>query len=73
MLTIENVAAICHAANRELSMTQPDFSPMPWELTPRPTQDSVIACVMFHVKHPEATPAESHENWLAHKTADGSR
>lgn len=73
MLTIENVAAICHAANRELCLSQGDASHSEWCNAANWVRESTIKLVMFHVKNPDATPKDSHEIWLAHKRADGWR
>ena len=73
MLTIENVAAICHAANHELCLGQGDGSQLPWHEAPHWAKQSAIDGVEFHLNNPEATPSASHENWLAHKEADGWR
>ncbi len=71
MLTIENVAAICHAANRELCLSQGDVSQVRWDKAPNWAKESAISGVEFHVANPKAKPADSHKEWLKHKEADG--
>jgi hypothetical protein len=46
---------------------------MAWEDAPPWQQKSAINGVQFTISHPEASPAASHESWLAEKRADGWR
>lgn len=70
-LSAEEIARICHEANRAYCLTLGDFSQERWEFAPDWQKASAIHGVMFHLKHPDADDAASHENWLAVKRADG--
>ncbi len=67
----EDVAQICHEANRALCLTLGDESQLPWDVAPQWQQDSALAGVMFQFNNPDAPPSASHESWLAHKRAEG--
>lgn len=70
MLT-EEIARVCHEANRAYCATLGDTSQPPWEEAPEWQQKSALNGVTLHIKHPEAGPERSHESWLAEKVADG--
>lgn len=70
---IEDIAAICHEANRMLCLTQGDTSQPDWMHAPQWQKDSAYAGVRFHLSNPLASASASHENWFAHKAADGWR
>jgi hypothetical protein len=67
----EDIARVCHEANRALCRAFGDDSQLAWEDAPAWQRDSALAGVRFHVKHPDATPSASHENWLKDKVAEG--
>ncbi len=67
----EEVAKICHEANRTLCETQGDFSQDEWSESPEWQRESAISGVNFHLDNPDATPENSHENWLKEKAEDG--
>lgn len=68
-----HVAAICHDANRQLCLATGDTSQLPWEEAPDWQKDTVLKGVEFHLANPDATPAASHESWLAEKEREGWR
>lgn len=70
-LTPRDVASICHEANRRLCFAQDDHSQEQWRDAPEWQRDSAESGVLFHLNHPDATPENSHENWLREKEADG--
>lgn len=70
---VEDVARICHEANRALCVTQGDRSQVEWHEAPNWQRESAYEGVRFHLEHPDAGPEASHENWLAHKRAEGWR
>ncbi len=68
---IEQIAQVCHAANREYCATIGDLSQKSW-LTAEPWQrESAIKGVEFALFNPEAPPSAQHEAWLKDKLADG--
>jgi hypothetical protein len=70
-MKIEQVAAICHAANREYCHHIGDDTQPSWANAPIWHQTSMIAGVAFHMRTPDSKPEHSHECWLAQKQADG--
>ena len=73
MLNPEQIARVCHEANRALQIELNDpavpVSP-PWDEAPESQRSSCIDGVHGHQAEP-LTPAESHAMWLAYKEADG--
>lgn len=70
-LTVENIAEICHEANRILCESQGDYSQEKWAFVPRWQRESAISGVIFHLEDPRMVPADSHENWMQNKLRDG--
>ena len=70
-MTVEDVARICHEANESLCITQGDFSQSSWDEAHFWQKVSATKGVNFHLDNPDATPENSHENWLKDKEADG--
>lgn len=72
-ISIEQIAAVCHDANRRLCLALGDHSQVYWPAAPKHIQDSAIAGVVFAVQNPEAGPGDQHDAWMQHKEADGWR
>jgi hypothetical protein len=70
-MTREEVAKICHEANKALCQTQGDHSQPTWEEAPQWQVDSAINGVQFHLDNPDAGTDDSHKSWLAEKEAAG--
>ncbi len=70
-MTNEDIARVCHEANRALCQGLGDNSQLPWGEAPKWQVDSAIDGVNFHIKNPEATDSASHDNWVKGKIADG--
>lgn len=68
---IAAIARICHETNRVYCTTLGDYSQTLWELAPQWQRDSAMNGVAFHLAHPEASDATSHENWMREKLANG--
>ena len=71
MTNIIDIAIICHEANRALCITHGDFSQLSYGEAPQWQIYSAINGVEHALKHPDATPEDSHNNWMAGKIADG--
>ncbi len=71
MITIEQIAEICHEANRQYCQALGDDSQKGWRYAPKWQKESAVNGVEFHLNNPTAGPQASHENWLAEKVADG--
>ncbi len=74
---IEQVAMVCHEANRAYCKTLGDTSQSSWETAPDWQRDSARNGVKFHfAQHAsgvEPSPSASHEKWLEQKRAEGWR
>jgi hypothetical protein len=70
-MTPEQIARLAHEVNRAYCQSLGDDSQPAWENAPDWQRQSAINGVQFHLAHPEASPAHSHEQWLAEKTATG--
>lgn len=67
----EDIAKVCHEANRAYCESIGDTSQVPWEQAPDWQKQSAISGVGFHLAHPEVTPEMSHEEWVRHKEREG--
>ena len=70
-MEIEQVARVCHEANRAYCQTLGDLSQQVWHTAPDWQRTSAINGVRFHLANPNALPSHSHDNWLAEKKAAG--
>ncbi len=71
MLTVENIAKICHQANKAYCFAIGDYSQPEWEKAPKWQKDSVINGVHFALNNPGTTPEQSHNSWMIEKKLDG--
>ena len=65
------IARAGHEANRAYSDAMGDTSQPAWEQAEQWQRDSAIAGVEAICRSPHTSPQASHENWLAHKRAEG--
>ncbi|MCC3277516.1 hypothetical protein LJ753_16755 [Arthrobacter sp. zg-Y20] len=66
----EDIARVCHEANRALQIIQADPAPSPeWETAPDWQRESAIEGVEKAVAG--ETPEQLHQSWCDFKTADG--
>lgn len=71
LMTDEQIAAICHEANKAFCEYLGDFSQPGWAEAPDWQRSSAIQGVGFHRANPEASDSASHDNWMAVKRAEG--
>jgi len=64
-ITIDDIACVCHEANRAYCLALGDYSQAPWDFAPLWQRKSAINGVQFHVKNPDSKAAHSPECWLA--------
>lgn len=67
---IEDIARICHEANRAYCATLGDLSQPSWADAPQWQKDSACNGVRFALEGGK-TPEDSHKSWLAQKEAEG--
>lgn len=70
-MLIEQIAEICHEANRALCQATGDNSQPAWKQAPDWQKESAINGVQFHLANPDASASHSHEEWLREKRATG--
>lgn len=71
IFTIEDIAGICHEANRQLCFAQGDISQVKWSHAPRWQRNSAMNGVCFKIDNPSAPQSASHDNWMKVKVEDG--
>ena len=70
-MKIEQLAELCHEANKTYCHLIGDNSQPSWAIAPDWQKDSAINGVKFHIANPNASPSTSHENWLKQKQEEG--
>lgn len=72
---IEQIAKVCHEANRAYCETLGDASQLSWESAPEWQKDSARNGVRFHLSvlatGDRPSPSASHESWMAQKRTEG--
>lgn len=67
----ELIAKVAHSVIAAYCLSLGDESHLPWDEAPDAIKESVLAGVEMHLQHPDATPEQSHDAWLAHKLEAG--
>lgn len=70
-MTNEQIARVCHEANRSYCESIGDLSQKPWDLADQWQRDSAINGVAFALGNPSARASSQHDAWLADKEKDG--
>lgn len=70
-MTPEQIARICHEANRAYCQAIGDYSQPTWEEAPVWQRESACNGVNHILANPHATPEDSHNSWLEQKRKDG--
>ncbi len=71
LLSLATIAAIVHEANRQYCESIGDSSQKPWSEAPDWQKSSALDGVVGIINGTITTPEQSHESWMAKKTADG--
>lgn len=71
MNKVEQIAKVCHEANKAYCEAIGDDSQVAWAAAPQWQKDSAIKGVQYHLSNPKSTPADSHNSWMAEKKEDG--
>lgn len=72
-ISIEDIARVCHEANRAWCEVNGDSSQLPWNEAPAWQRESAIQGVRTACDNPHATPEIQHEAWMDHKLSEGWR
>lgn len=70
-MNLEQIAMVCHEANRAYCLTLGDASQPIWDDAPEWQRDSARNGVKFHLANPNSTQSQSHAEWLKQKKAEG--
>ncbi len=70
-MTTEQIARVCHEANRAYCETLNDMSQKPWDQAEQWQRDSAIHGVDYKLGNPKAPESAQHDAWLADKRKDG--
>ena len=70
-MTIDDIAKVCHEANRAYCETLGDTSQPAWANAPEWQRSSARNGVKFHLENFGASPSHSHEEWYKEKAAAG--
>jgi hypothetical protein len=65
------IAIVCHEANRALCEAFGDHSQLPWLESPAWQQQSAVKGVAFCLDNPDAPPSANHDSWMAEKISGG--
>lgn len=71
LLTIIDIAKICHQSNKAYCEAIGDNSQVDWEDAPEWQRDSAIKGVALALDNPSAPASAQHDSWLAEKLAQG--
>lgn len=67
----EQIARVCHEANRGWCEATGDFSQKPWDTAEPWQREGAIDGVEFALSFPSAGDSAQHDNWAREKVADG--
>lgn len=67
----EDIAKVCHEANKAYCEALGDFSQVHWDEAPEWQKVSAIKGVRFCIDNPDAPASHNHDSWMAEKKADG--
>jgi len=70
-MNIQDIAKICHQANKAYCETIGDNSQKDWHNAPDWQKESAVKGVQHIIDNPESTPEDSHKSWLSVKEAEG--
>lgn len=70
-MNIEQIAEVCHEANRAICEAAGDYTQKAWADAEQWQQDSAIKGVAFAIRNPNAPASAQHDAWMADKIADG--
>jgi hypothetical protein len=70
-MDVEQIARVCHEANRAYCLTLGDRSQLSWDEAPEWQKESARQGVKFRIENPEAPASAQHDAWRAAKEADG--
>lgn len=70
-MTLQQIAQVCHEANKSLCEAGGDFSQKPWHECPEWQKEASIQSVEAVIKNPEMTGKQMREDWVQFKLSQG--
>ena len=70
-MKIEQIAKVCHQANKAYCEAVGDFSQTGWEVAEGWQKASVVEGVKHYLANPKTTPEQSHISWLKLRVKEG--
>lgn len=70
-MTVEEIAQICHEANRVHCIANGDSSQPHWEDAAEWKRSSAVDGVRFSLNYPMASPSAQHDSWSRKKFLEG--
>jgi hypothetical protein len=70
-MTVEQIARVCHEANKGYCESIGDMSQKSWQEAEQWQKDSAIAGVQYRMHNPGAPPSAQHESWKKAKEEAG--
>ena len=70
-MTHEEIAKVCHQANKAYCESLGDKTQVDWEAAPEWQKTSAVSGVEARANHPMIAPAQTHNLWMQQKLADG--
>lgn len=67
----EEIAKVCHEANKAWCEANDDYSQKPWNEAEEWQRDSALKGVAYALANPDAPASAQHDAWSADKIADG--
>ena len=68
---INDIAIVCHEANKMWCEANDDFSQKHWNEAEQWQRDSAMAGVNFRIENPDASEDAQHNAWMKDKEDDG--
>jgi len=70
-MNVEEIAKVCHEANKVYCESIGDMSQVSWEDAPEWQKESACNGVIYHIENPNSKPEDSHNSWMKEKIDNG--
>ena len=71
MLSNEQIARVCHEANRAYCLAIGDDTQKPWSEAEEWQRESAVNGVVYALSHPDAPNSAQHDSWMKDKVDAG--
>lgn len=70
-MTVEQIAKVCHEANKAYCESIGDNSQKSWDEAEQWQRESAVKGVQYRLDNPDAPQSAQHDSWMADKVNDG--